>query len=635
MARGRALVAILSFLSLTQNGCTLIGFVVGEMSDRGGKPVSPSLPPAELTVLRPGSGIQLQLRDGTRVGGSYKGLDFTRPESYPARWEAAVRESGAESPLPALGAGARVVLGSGEAIEGELLGVGPGFVSLRTTRGKEKMVALAGVRSVTDAAGRSASQASLQALIAERRVPLIAGLKMDVTPGGRQVVPYDEVVTVTVVGRSHTGRNTGLLLGAVVDVAVVALAAYEMSQPWESSSSSTSSTSCPLVDSFDGRDFVLDAEPLGGSVYRGAERTDVVRLDRAVATDGEYRLRLRNDQQEIDHVDALSLRVVDHAPGTEVVPGSDGQPYVVRGPVPPTRARVLPTGRLDRSDVPVAALLSRTDGETWASDFRGRDPDVPGHLRDGVELEFPRPAGVDGAVLLVRAGATALAPRALRATLALHGRDLPRFYERLERDPAARAAYERAREREVLPTVRVRDRSGWRVAGLVRDLPSLVLRDQAVPIDLRGVDGTVVRLRVDGPPGFWSLDRAVLATEDGTLPSESRVSLSAAVTDDGRDVGGVLARPDHRRHLLRPGQDSVTLRFPAPPPRPGWRRTLLLEATGYYGVIMPAEGEPRPEEFRRLVEEPGGVARFTLEWLRRRPQGVASAAAANPRAAPD
>jgi hypothetical protein len=630
MARGRVLVAVLSFLALTQNGCTLIGFVVGEMSDRGSKPVSPSLPPAELTVLRPGSGIQLQLRDGTRVGGRYKGLDFTRPESYPARYEAAVRESGAESPLPALGAGARVVLGNGDAIEGELLGLGPGFVSVRTTRGKEKVLALAGVRSVTDAAGRSASLASLQALIAERRVPLIAGLKMDVTPGGRQVVPYDEVVTVTVVGRSHTGRNSGLLLGAIVDVAVVALAAYQMSQPWESSSSSTSSTSCPLVDSFDGRDFVLDAEPLGGSVYRGAERTDVVRLDRVVATDGEYRLRLRNDQQEIDHVDALSLRVVDHAPGTEVVPGADGRPYVVRRPVAPTWARVLPTSSLDRSDVPVAALLSRTDGETWASDFRGRDPGVPEQLRDGVELEFPRPAGVDGAVLLVRAGATALGPRALRATLALHGRDLPRFYERLERDPAARAAYERAREREVLPTVRALDRSGWRVAGHVRDLPSLVLRDQAVPIDLHGVDGPVVRLRIDGPPGFWSLDRAVLATEDGTLPSESRVSLSTAVTDDGRDVGAVLSRPDHRRHLLRPGLDSVTLRFPAPPPRPGGRRTLLLEATGYYGVIVPAEGEPRPEEFRRLVEEPGGVAWFTLEWLRRRPQGVVSAAVANP-----
>ena len=395
-------------------------------------------------------------------------------------------------------------------------------------------------------------------------------------------------------------------------------------------SSSTESASCPLVDTFDGRHFVLDAEPLGGSIYRGAERTDVVRLDRVVPADGEYRLRLRNDQQEIDHVDALSLRVVDHAPGTEVVPASDGRPYVVRGLVAPTWARVLPTSRLDRSHVPVAALLSQTDGETWASDFRGRDPGVPEQLRDGVELEFPRPAAVDHAVLLVRAGATALAPRALRATLALHGRDLPRFYERLERDPAARAAYERAREREVLPAVRVLDRSGWRVAGLVRDLPSLVLRDQAVPIDLRDVDGAVVRLRIDGPPGFWSLDRAVLATEDGTLPSESRASLSTAVTDDGRDVGDVLSRPDHRRHLLRPGQDSVTLRFPAPPPRPGWRRTLLLEATGYYGLIVPAEGQPRPEEFRRLVDEPGGVARFTLEWLRRRPQGVASAAAASP-----
>jgi len=168
-------------------------------------------------------------------------------------------------------------------------------------------------------------------------VPLIAGLKMDVAPDGRQVVPYDEVVTVTVVGRSHQGRNTGLLLGAIVDVAVVALAAYEMSQPWESSSSSSEYTSCPLVDSFDGRDFVLDAEPLGGSLYRGAERTDVVPARPRGGDDGEYRLRLRNDSRD-------RPRRMPSPCGWWTTPGHRGRPGVGRATVRGPRTRSSDVG---------------------------------------------------------------------------------------------------------------------------------------------------------------------------------------------------------------------------------------------------------------------------------------------------
>ncbi len=71
-----------------------------------------------------------------------------------------------------------------------------------------------------------------------------------------------------------------------------------------------------------------------------------------------------------------------------------------------------------------------------------------------------------------------------------------------------------------------------------------------------------------------------------------------------------------RRHSLRPHLDAVTLAFPAPLRRAGRARTVLVEATGYYNVILHPEGEPRPEVFRRLLEEPGAVARFALERLR-------------------
>jgi hypothetical protein len=150
-------------------------------------------------------------------------------------------------------------------------------------------------------------------------------------------------------------------------------------------------------------------------------------------------------------------------------------------------------------------------------------------------------------------GGIALAFCVLRVALGFYGRVLSSFYERLVVDFVARVVFEQVWEREVLLTVRVREASGWRVAGHVRDLPSLVLRDQALPVDLRGTEGPTARLLIDGPPGLWFFDRVVLAVEDGSATTERRVGLSAAVTDDGRDIVSVLSSADYRCYLLRPG----------------------------------------------------------------------------------
>jgi hypothetical protein len=255
----------------------------------------------------------------------------------------------------------------------------------------------------------------------------------------------------------------------------------------------------------------------------------------------------------------------------------------------------------------VALALAASDGDLRVGNPYGRRSDIEADLRDGVELEYPRPAG-----------ATALGARMLGAVLALHGRELPAFYARLDGDPVARSVYEQAREREVLPTVRVWDGRGWRTVGHVRDLPSLVDRDQALPVDLAGVPAGPLRLRIDGPPGLWTLDRAAVAWSDsgGDALHETRVPLERAVGEDGRDLTAVLRDVDAVRHTLRPGRDAVRLVFPAPARRPGWARSVLVEASGYYQLIVRAEGEPRRADFRRLVEEPGGVARFVLDSLR-------------------
>jgi hypothetical protein len=597
-------------------GCTLIGRAIGARIDAHKPPKRQEVARGDVLTLKSGDAVEIQLWDGRRLTGRYLGLQWARPETYNPRYEAARDELAPERRPPALGPGARLVLADGKAHTGDFQGLGPGFVRFVEPGKTDGSFELYRIVTLADASGREASGGALGKLVEERRLPTLTGLEL-ATVNGNQVVDYGEVAGVSRLVRPGGARSAGTTIGALLDVAVVAMTLVLATADYNTGFSCPEPcNSCPLVDSFDGTAWVADAEPLGGAFYRAAERTDVARLDHIRQTHGGYRVRVRNEQQEIDHLDAVALRVVDHPLGTEIVPDALGRLHAVRDASAPIAGRALPSSART-SGGSVVALVARADGEAWVSDGRGRDPALPGDWRDGVELEFPRPPGARSALLVARVGATRTAPALLAEVLALQGRDLGRFYAGLEEAPGARQAFEQARDREVLPTVRVFDDGAWRVVGRLRDLPSLVLREEALPFELPEADAPTLRLRIDGAAGLFAIDRVRLSFEDEAAHVETRVAAASATTDAGRDVLELLGRRDQRRHSLRPHLDAVTLTFPAPPLRPGRARTVLLEATGYYNLILRADGEPRPEAFRQLVREPGAVARFALERLNR------------------
>lgn len=593
-------ICVLAVAAAAESGCTLIGLAAGRTIDERRPPIRRTVPRGELDVLDSDERIEMLLRDGSIFTGRFLGLDTTRPSSYAARYARAREALSGEQPLPALDATVRLRLVGGKEVTGALHGFGPSFVSLITgSRRTPRTFGLDEVGSLLDAAGHEVSGGRLRALLDEGQLPTTTALRVARAGAGSDTISYDDIVGLDLLEvPSHAGRTTGLVLGIAGDATVVwgtymLLLVHALEQ--------IDFGSCPLFESYDGREWRLDAEPLGGTIAPALERTDLARIEHVAEVDGEYRLRVRNDQPELDYLDALALRVVDHAPGTEVVPGADGRVHVIGSAL-----------------APLAPLRASADGQLWSGRSPGLAPESPRPLRDGVVVEFPRPAGADSAVLVLRVGGTSLGPLVLRETLALHGRELSAFYAGLESEPGVRAVFEEALERELLPAVSVWDGADWRRVGTVRDLPSLVLRDIALPLDLRGIPGGTLRLRIEGAPGTWTLDRAALAlVAEPAASEETRLDVASAVTGDGRDVSGILRRPDGRRFLLRPGLDKATLRFVAPPRRPGFARSLLLEATGHCSLVVPADGTSRAEEFRRLVQVPGALARYALERSQR------------------
>ena len=96
-----------------------------------------------------------------------------------------------------------------------------------------------------------------------------------------------------------------IIVGIVMIIGIIAIATKE---------------SCPFIYSYDGEKFVFDAEPLGGATTQGLQRSELSKLEKIKETEGRYKIMVRNEVEETQYIDKLSLYVVDHDPGYEIYP---------------------------------------------------------------------------------------------------------------------------------------------------------------------------------------------------------------------------------------------------------------------------------------------------------------------------
>jgi len=585
-------------------GCSLIGLGLGARADKKRMSTPSPASPWEVHELKPGARLVLQLRDGERVAGPYDGLELRSQEEYAPAYAAACAARPEGFDLPELGPGVWLNP-AGETREVELVGLDLRGVVLRRG-GDVAPVPFSRVVGLRDPSGRAASGEVLQRLVRAHRLPTLSVVRLR-EPQRR--VPADDVQQVEVYSDSGSRKLQGFFIGLAVDLVVAVM----VSKGLEGSSRSACRAddpycaSCPFVFGFDGTAWRREAELLGAATLESAQLSDRARLEHVAPSGGRYRIRLVNEMEEVDHLDAVRLLVVDLPEGARAVPDPEGRLLAVVDPQPPGRAADL-EGRV------LTQALAASDGQVWLGSPLGRDPRQPGDRWDGVLLEFERPAGADAVTLVFDARSSLWGVQMLVELLSLHGADLEAWRARVNADPEAREAFLGALAREGLPRIRVWDGREWRLVGTLRNLGPALAREQALRVPLDDVPGTVLRVRVDATPGFWVLDS--VAADFAEPPPVWVEALEAdSATLAGRDVSGLLASGDGRRLTLHRGE-GVELAFRVPDgPAAGNTRSILAEATGYYTPLIQARGAADAALFEYLVAEPGAFARHNLERL--------------------
>ena len=439
-----------------------------------------------------------------------------------------------------------------------------------------------------------------------------------------------EVRSTDVVPTVFLAAGVTLLLVTVIGAAID----DSGTTPRRTYSSSGETMSCPFVYSWDGEAWRLDSGTFGGAFLEPLARTDVDNLMFARAENGVLRLRLANELSETDHVDAIRLRVVDHPIGTEVVPdaSASGAIHLVGTLAEPLSARD------DRGRDALSAVQA-VDGWGWESSPTGRDTAVASDVRDGLELEFHRPAGARQATLVLDGNNTPWAAALMQQFVAAHGRETDAWYASMNANPMAAWTLGHRLAREGFLQVSVRTERGWEVQGLVWEAGPEVAKRQAMRLDLSGVEGEMVRVRLESIPLFWNLDRVAIDFPDMVavrpVPEVHEVeAVSALMEADGRDVTALLATVDGTKLVLETGE-AAELRFLVPPVPEGSTRSYLAASTGWYRIHAPVSDLAPDEAVVRLEREdrPGALSRLAVARMNEALRMLASRASHVPAAA--
>lgn len=393
--------------------------------------------------------------------------------------------------------------------------------------------------------------------------------------------------------------STGQTILATVGVTTVALVGLAvLSIPF----------SCPYVYSFDGERYVFDAEPLGGSVCRGMERTDHSRLEHIRHIEGEYRLLVSNETDETQYIDQIKLVVADHPRGSRVVPGFDGSLHVVQNPSVPKRA-------VDENGNDLGKFLANQDGIAWQSDFPGDGSYREGPIRHELEFEFSIPEGTTEGKLVVNAGTALWGSNMIKEMLQLRGEKVDEWYDSINSGGPAVQELINFNVREELYFLRFYLEEGgeWAFRGWIPAGGPLVTEDRVIPVDLSGVEGEKVVMQIRPPKGFWTIDYIALEIDDHPAPRVYELGAIKATDQDGISVADLLSDKDGRRQIMPRVGDRIVLEFGVPPQDDGTERTVFLKSTGYYEIHTDKTQPEQADLIAEILENEGMIVGYSME----------------------
>jgi hypothetical protein len=426
----------------------------------------------------------------------------------------------------------------------------------------------------------------------------------------RGSIPLD---SICVIEMKELSPAKSVLLAGGVGLAVAGIIALsnggKESAPPPPPSSGGMKMSCPFIYSYDGSEYYLESETFAGAVLRGLERSAFDVLYRIKPVNGSCRIKLVNARQETEYVNELRLYAVDHPLGTAIIPDRIGTMHTITHPVCPTTC-------VDLNGNSVANEVTQEDHWYWNSDLRDRDWNDPKNFRDGLIVEFPKPANSQTVKLVVNGKNTHLGYFALAKIFALKGNRKAEWYSLLENDTTELASFARWLMREGMLHVQLWEQGKWVEKAALLDVGPGIAKSQVAILDISSMTDDMLKIRLECTTDLWQIDQVYVDYSPDVPVHAVELELKGAINELGQDVAHLLTASDEEYYTTVNDQ-YADLEFADTPQLPGTQRSYVAKTMGFYYQWLASEGPAQNELVQQILSEPGAGTRiFMPEWLK-------------------
>ena len=348
----------------------------------------------------------------------------------------------------------------------------------------------------------------------------------------------------------------------------------------------------PLVYSFDGKEYQLEAEVYPGAQFKAWERTDYLMLEHLVPAEGEYRLKIASEQAK-NYVNELKLLIVDHPAGTELLPGEDGRFYTLSNPGEPLSA-------LDKKLNNLLPLIKERDDKSWGDSSSLLSLLMKGQDWDWIDLNFSNPKKLLRAKLIIEAVNTIQPSLMERNYLAEKGYNSRKGLKKIGELPGELQDFQQWREENLALQIRFWNGDTWELMTKGQPIGSRAVRKLVFPLELGKVRGEYIKLRLKSTSLVWKLDRIAIDYSPQRKVLVKEAKLMDTRNSSGDQFSRLLRNKDEQYHIAGEGE-SAELIFRAIPVARGYERSYLMKIGGYYQAKFPEPGEDILDELIRTL----------------------------------
>lgn len=369
----------------------------------------------------------------------------------------------------------------------------------------------------------------------------------------------------------NTGKTTasyifggvGIITGAIILIYIIIL---------------LTKSSCPYVYVFDGESFVFEGETFGGAIASNLQRDDYMPLPSLnPSSDGMCKIRISNELRERQYTDLAELVVIEHKADQRIFLDKNGRPHVINEVIEPIQA-------FSYSGQDLMPALQKTDSLVFF--FNEED-----YSKNGIELKFDKPGKVQQGKLILHGKNTLWFDYQFGEFLEMFGG----LYDEYMEEQSQIATEERSRriiDNDFPLSIYIKESHEWRLVDHIQTIGPLAARDFVIPVDMAGIDGDHVEIKIETGFMFWEVDFAGM---DFAIDEDVIVNYLKPVYAMGSgamDWTEALSHKDQKFMAQEQVGEITEVAYRSLIPSKNHEMTYFLHSSGYYELVRDFKGLP-------------------------------------------